>query len=112
MTAVVMMEIAGRKEDGYLRPEDFRKFPRLDLLTIDRLWVHFSKGRFGFSIQKSIWEELGGRPNANPEIYQEFSERLGWLEVHKDQDNDNSSTISRRWNVEVQPSYSARVSLY
>lgn len=35
-------------------------FPRSDLHTIDRLWVKFSRGRFGFSVQKRIWLSMGG----------------------------------------------------
>ncbi|MBW4600116.1 MAG: GUN4 domain-containing protein [Calothrix sp. FI2-JRJ7] len=29
-----------------------------DVYTIDSLWVKYSGGRFGFSIQKQIWESL------------------------------------------------------
>ncbi|MEL6491421.1 MAG: GUN4 domain-containing protein [Cyanobacteria bacterium J06621_3] len=99
MTAVAMMEISRRKEQGFLRPEDFKAFPRLDLLTIDRLWTHFSEGRFGFSAQQKIWQEIGGKPGANTEIFQEFSERIGWVSVQKDQDSESSIYVKKwkRW---------------
>ncbi|MEH1784569.1 MAG: GUN4 domain-containing protein [Nostoc sp.] len=29
--------------------EDIKEFPYQDLLTIDRLWVKYSDGRFGFT---------------------------------------------------------------
>jgi hypothetical protein len=32
-----------------------RAFPVKDLKTIDNLWVHFSDGRYGFSVQRKIW---------------------------------------------------------
>ncbi|MGB3262780.1 MAG: GUN4 domain-containing protein [Microcoleus sp.] len=41
---------------------DFRNlwyFPCKDLCTIDRLWLKYSNGRFGFSVQKRIISELG-----------------------------------------------------
>ena len=31
----------------------------VDLRTIDRLWVKYSQGRFGFSVQKHIWVKPG-----------------------------------------------------
>lgn len=34
-------------------------FPCADLSTIDRLWLKYSNGRFGFSVQKRIISELG-----------------------------------------------------
>ena len=54
-----MLEAAGRTEDGWLRREDIDRFPSEDLRTIDQLWVKYSNGRFGFSVQKRIYESLG-----------------------------------------------------
>jgi hypothetical protein len=34
------------------------RFPDEDLLTIDQLWVNYSEGKFGFSIQRLIWLSL------------------------------------------------------
>ena len=31
-----------------------------DLRILDELWTKFSNGRFGFSIQSRIWQEVGG----------------------------------------------------
>jgi hypothetical protein len=56
-----------------------KKFPCTDLRTIDRLWVKYSNGRFGFSVQKRIWESLGGKPGEyDDEIYTKFCDRVGW----------------------------------
>ncbi|CCQ59603.1 GUN4 domain-containing protein, partial [Crocosphaera watsonii] len=36
-------------------------FPCEDLRIIDQLWVKYSNGQFGFSVQKQIYmDELGG----------------------------------------------------
>jgi GUN4-like len=39
-----------------LRAKEIQKIPCTDLLTVDRLWIKFSYGRFGFSVQKRIVE--------------------------------------------------------
>ena len=36
------------------------KFPNNDFFTIDKLWIKYSGGRFGFSVQKELWNrEIG-----------------------------------------------------
>ncbi|MBD2214160.1 GUN4 domain-containing protein [Nostoc linckia FACHB-104] len=59
-TLKVMREVAGREKQGYLGLEDIPKFPCEDLRIIDKLWVDYSNGRFGFSVQKEIYLEEGG----------------------------------------------------
>jgi hypothetical protein len=76
-TLLVMLKVAGR-EDDLLKVEDIEEFPCTDLRTIDTLWVKYSKGRFGFSVQKRIWESVGGTPNANYETYCCFGARVKW----------------------------------
>ena len=48
---------------------DLKNFPCNDLFIIDRLWVKHSKGKFGFSIQKKIWQDCGN---------EKFAEEVGW----------------------------------
>ncbi|MBD2013820.1 GUN4 domain-containing protein [Microcoleus sp. FACHB-53] len=63
----------------YLEPEDIKKFPCKDLRTINQLWVRYSNGRFGFSVQKQIWIEEGGKPGIDhEESYLKFCQRVGW----------------------------------
>lgn len=77
-TAKKMLEVAGRDKIGGLRVEDIKRFPCEDLRTIDQLWLNYSNGRFGFSVQKSIWESVGGKDNLDWKTYESFGERLGW----------------------------------
>jgi hypothetical protein len=77
-TLLVMLKVAGREEEGWLGVKDIEKFPCTDLRTIDTLWVKYSKGRFGFSVQKRIWESVGGTPNADYETYCHFGDRVKW----------------------------------
>ena len=80
-TTAIMLRISGREAEGWLREEDIAKFPCTDLLTIDQLWSKYSKGRFGFTVQKRIWQSLGGTKNADLEVYSSFCERVGWLQI-------------------------------
>ncbi|WP_254625990.1 GUN4 domain-containing protein [Nostoc sp. TCL240-02] len=42
---------------------------------MDQLWVKYSNGRFGFSVQKKIYLSVGGK--ADGEFYKEAWEKLG-----------------------------------
>jgi len=77
-TARLMFKIAEREKERWLRVEDIEQFPSRDLQTIDRLWVKYSYGRFGFSVQKEIYQGLGGTKEYNQEIWESFCKRLGW----------------------------------
>jgi serine/threonine-protein kinase len=76
-TANKMLEAAGRTEDRWLRIEDIDRFPCEDLRTIDQLWVKYSNGRFGFSVQKRIYESLGGTREYDEKIWEAFGDRVG-----------------------------------
>jgi len=76
-TAHRMLEAVGRKEDDWIRNEELLNFPCVDLLTIDRLWVRYSNKRFGFSVQKQIWQECGS-PTSSGKDWDKFCVRVGW----------------------------------
>jgi len=76
--AVVMCKAANREEERCLIVEDMEKFPCTDLRTIDRLWVKYSNGRFGFSVQKRIWESVGVTPQVDYETFCRFVDKVGW----------------------------------
>ncbi|NJN03789.1 MAG: GUN4 domain-containing protein [Leptolyngbyaceae cyanobacterium RM1_1_2] len=69
---------------GYLELEEIRNFPCGDLLLIDQLWVKFSGGKFGFSVQKQIWLDVGGKLDfgedyqSAKQAYEKMSDRNGW----------------------------------
>lgn len=52
-TASIMLKVSGSQK-SWLTFDDIRTFPCQDLFIIDRLWLKYSNGRFGFSMQKSI----------------------------------------------------------
>ncbi|MDJ0659695.1 MAG: GUN4 domain-containing protein [Crocosphaera sp.] len=80
-TSDVMLRVANLVSEGSLRFDDIDNFPCDDLRTIDQLWVHYSEGKFGFSVQQKIYmDELGGTRDYNEKIWHEFCDRVGWRE--------------------------------
>ncbi|MFN6567741.1 caspase, EACC1-associated type [Dendronalium sp. ChiSLP03b] len=79
-TYLVMVKAVGREKGDWIRDEEFLNFPCIDLRTIDRLWVKYSNGRFGFSVQKEIYLSVGGKPDGKyyKEAWEKFSDRVGW----------------------------------
>ncbi len=67
----VLCQAIGKASGYYLKNDDIRNLPCEDLWTIDKLWVKYSEGRFGFSAQKYIYEDAG-------EDYLNFCDRVGW----------------------------------
>lgn len=77
-TLNVMLKVAGRKEEGRLDTASIQEFSCTHLRTIDNLWVRYSNGRFGFSVQKHIWESVGGTPDAEYETMKRFGDHIQW----------------------------------
>ncbi|HEY9823422.1 MAG TPA: GUN4 domain-containing protein [Candidatus Sericytochromatia bacterium] len=78
-TETVMIKASGREEDGWLSEEDLAEFPCEDLRIIDQLWIKYSNGHFGFSVQKRIWESIEGtNKNEDVEIWKKFGDKVGW----------------------------------
>ncbi len=88
-TGKVMCQAAGREKEGWLGRWHINNFPWEDLRTINQLWLHYSNGKFGFSVQKEIYESLGGIRLYNDkedwlyfnnlaEVWTMFCYRVGW----------------------------------
>ena len=79
-TGKVMCQVAGREKEGWLGSEDIENFPCEDLRTINQLWLDYSDGKFGFSVQKEIYESLGGTRagRSDSEVWVKFCDRVGW----------------------------------
>lgn len=74
----VMLAVAKREWQRSLDTKSIDHFPCDDLRTIDWLWVKYSNGRFGFSVQKQIYQSLGGGRNYDEKIWIAFGDRVGW----------------------------------
>ncbi|MBW4594942.1 MAG: GUN4 domain-containing protein [Brasilonema angustatum HA4187-MV1] len=79
-TYLVMLQAVGRKEHDWIREEELLNFPCTDLRIIDQLWVKYSNGHFGFSVQKEIYFSVGGKLNSeyDEEAWNKFGDRVGW----------------------------------
>ncbi|MGI2907361.1 caspase, EACC1-associated type [Tolypothrix sp. VBCCA 56010] len=79
-TFLVMIQAVGKKENDYFKPDELLNFPCTDLRTIDRLWVKYSNGRFGFSVQKEIYLSCGGKADGKyyEEAWNKFGDRVFW----------------------------------
>lgn len=95
-----MLKAADREKEGWLDDKFINNFPCTDLRTIDQLWVKYSSGRFGFSIQKRIWQNVrvtkpknhvmimmalvyGNDTVADAESFEYFSDRIGWQSLNR-----------------------------
>lgn len=93
-TYLVMIKAVGKNEGNWFSSDELLNFPCTDLRTIDTLWVKYSNGYFGFSVQKRIYLTVGGKPDGkyNGVVFLKFSNRIGWTNKV---DIDISSTILR-----------------
>ncbi|MDV3352763.1 GUN4 domain-containing protein [Leptothoe sp. LEGE 181152] len=81
-TEKVMLEVANRKAAGRLNVDSIKAFPCEDLQLIDHLWLKFSGGHFGFSVQKEIYLNRGGKADYKyyEDAFEKFGEKVGWRE--------------------------------
>ena len=79
-TGLLMCQAAGRESEGWLRSFELDNFPCEDLRTINQLWLQHSDGKFGFSIQKKIYESLAGtrEDNKSGSVWKKFGVLVGW----------------------------------
>lgn len=73
LTSEHLRQLAGADavNRGYVYYSEVPPIPSVDLESIDRLWVVFSQGRFGFSVQIKLLRSLSGR-------WDQLWPRLGW----------------------------------
>jgi len=68
-----LRQLAGEAavQRGYVYYSEVPPIASVDLESIDRLWVMYSQGRFGFSVQIRLLRSLNGR-------WDQLWPRLGW----------------------------------
>lgn len=78
----LMITTVGKEENQWFDRADLENLPYDDLQTLDHLWVKYSSGKWGFSVQKRIWQECGSPTNYSSD-WEKFGNRVGW---YKDDD--------------------------
>lgn len=74
LTHIYLNKLAGLNENNkrqWLYFTDVLNLPTQDLKTIDTLWKIYSKGQFGFSIQRQIWL-------CHDKNWEKFWHKIGW----------------------------------
>ncbi len=62
---------SGAENRGYVYFSEVESIAAIDLVTIDRLWIAYSQGKFGFTKQASLLKSLDGR-------YDRLWTKIGW----------------------------------
>lgn len=75
-TTKLMLQLMGKNYWNEVYKEDLTNFSCEALHTIDQLWGQYSHGYFGFSVQQTIWLEVGGQVDYETE--KRLGDRLGW----------------------------------
>ena len=75
-TTKLMLKIMGKNYWNEVYKQDIDNFCCKALHTIDKLWGEYSRGYFGFSVQQSVWIEVGGQVDYETE--KRLGDRLGW----------------------------------
>ncbi|MBP5974294.1 GUN4 domain-containing protein [Brasilonema sp. CT11] len=75
-TTTLMLKVIGKSYWNEVYKEDIDNFSCKHLQTIDQLWEEYSHGYFGFSVQQSIWSEMGSQVDYEAE--KRLGDRLGW----------------------------------
>ncbi|MBP0016396.1 MAG: GUN4 domain-containing protein [Cyanobacteria bacterium SBLK] len=91
-TKSILLRLA-KRQDKWLRKEDILKIPALELVACDRLWLRYSRGRFGFSVQAQLLENQGldlsnsshlderssgFQPYSQKRLFESFAKTVGW----------------------------------
>ena len=85
-TRDALIKIAGpaAKKREYVYFTEVQSLSSTDLCTIERLWLQFSNGSFGYSVQKRVWDIEKGN-------FDNFIRRIGWTTI------ENDSERKLRW---------------
>ncbi|NJL36176.1 MAG: GUN4 domain-containing protein [Leptolyngbyaceae cyanobacterium SM1_4_3] len=79
-TYLMMLQAVGRQKGDWIRSEELANFPLTDLRTVNQLWMKYSNGHFGFSVQKRIYESIGGHLDGeyDYQTLEKFGDRVQW----------------------------------
>ncbi|MDZ8141014.1 MAG: GUN4 domain-containing protein [Nostoc sp. DedQUE04] len=78
-TVRIILHVARRSKEGWLRAKDLKNFSCSDICMIDQLWIEASQGQFGFSVQRNIWFSIDGQPGKfDAATFRNFGDSVGW----------------------------------
>jgi hypothetical protein len=79
-TTQILLQIAKRQKEGWLKAEHIKHFFCADLNMIDQLWSEASQNKFGFKAQMTIWAEIIEEETEKhwTENFRNFGDIVGW----------------------------------
>jgi GUN4-like len=78
-TTELILKCANRENERWLDIHSCRNFPQEELRIIDQLWLKYSQNKFGFSVQKKIWADNGGKPGSyDYTTLVKLADKIGW----------------------------------
>lgn len=108
-TKNIVLFYSGKKHDEKMEIEEIRNLPESVLIIIDELWTEYSNQKFGFSVQRDIWQEIispkkgimsrilpfkNNEPtDSEQEKWYKFGRYVGW------RNQTNKTTDKEKWIV-------------
>ncbi|NJL97879.1 MAG: GUN4 domain-containing protein [Synechococcaceae cyanobacterium SM2_3_2] len=71
-TTALLLQMTGRSSWGNFDVDAIKTFPKQELQLIDKMWMAYSQGRFGFGIQFHLWSKA-------PRDIETWGRIVGWL---------------------------------
>jgi hypothetical protein len=77
----LILRAVNREGDGWIIDKDLLKLDFSIIYDIDRYWMEYSRGKFGFVVQHSVWNML--HKQSNKFDLHILAESVGWLSNDK-----------------------------
>jgi hypothetical protein len=84
--ALVVLSGAKAKNRDFAYFSEIKDIPKVDMGTMERLWLAHSGGRLGFSVQRRLWRSRGVGLD-----FELFCKKVGWTVV------EGETVRKRRW---------------
>lgn len=68
----IILQLAGAEGRGYLELDEVMILPYAELVNLDQLWHHYSDGRWGFTVQRHLFEQTESD-------YSNLGKVAGWM---------------------------------
>ncbi len=65
-TAEKILAVMGREKEGNLSRNQIEQFPCQDLATINKLWLGYSGGKFGITVQRALYQKISKDLTSHP----------------------------------------------
>ncbi|MBP0027855.1 GUN4 domain-containing protein [Roseofilum sp. Guam] len=77
-TCLHLVKVAQKRSLGSIPQDDWKTISSEDLQIIERLWLKYSHGKFGFSLQSQFYKQVGGNLESRDVVFQDLGHIVGW----------------------------------